>query len=817
MSDFRYAVRQLARSPGFTLVAALTLAVGIGANTALFSLGNAILAKPLREIGQPDRLVWISPVSRSGQPTQMSYPTFRAFRDQAGEPFTGMAAVATTNFSIAADAEPIRVNGAYVSASYFTVLQTRLVRGRGFAADEDASPGGNPVVVIGERLWRERFGGREDIVGTKVTVNGMAFAVIGVAPAQFNGHYHSERLDAWVPLSMVGATDADRSRLLTAPNARWLSAVGRTRDGVTIDQATPLVAAVARRLVLSDSLNYREMASARLFSAKTGMRPNDMQDVAPVATLAGAVTLLVLLIACANVSNLLLARAAGRRREIGVRLSLGASRGRVIRQLLAESVMLGGAGSALGFLIAMWGTAIMASIFPSPIDIRPDLRVLGFTVLAALLTGLGFGVIPALHATRADLAAVLKDAVVGFDRRRSRLQNGFVVAQMSLSLVLLAMAGMFLGALYKASRMDVQFDASDRVLAASFDLSLQGYDSATARSFLDRVREEVAAIPGARSTSMSTLPPMGNGRTSVELFATDRPAPFGTPSQPGGHGAYLTVVDPGYFTTVGIPLIMGRDFAAGDAVGAPRVAIVSQSYAKLVWADSNPVGRRITVNTYRGEPITIVGVAREAFTIGIQRQLEEPMPMLYLPVRQGPALRAMTILVRADHDARPLAAPLRNALARLDPELPLVRVQTLAAYRYQQSEESRLGSTLLAIFGGLALLLASVGIYAVMAFSVAQRRREIGVRVALGAGRRQVVSVFVRQGLKLTAIGILIGLVLSAGATSALASSFLGLSLLDALPVVGVALLLAGAALAAVWIPSRRAAGIDPMVALRSD
>jgi predicted permease len=817
MSDLRYAVRQLTRSPGFTLVVVLTLAIGIGANTALFSLGSAILAKPLREVGRPDRLTWIAPVSRSGQVQQMSHPAYVAYRDAAGAVFSGVAAIASGNFSIAGDAGPMRVNGAYVTANYFTVLQTHLLRGRSFAPDEDASPGGNPVAVIGERLWRERFNAREDMVGAAVSINGRFFSVVGIAPAAFNGHFHSERLDIWAPLSMVGATVSDRSRLLGAPGSRWLTAVGRLADGKTVAEATAPMAAVAARLRSSDSIAYREVATARLFPASTGMRPNDMQDVAPVATLAAAVTLLVLLIACANVSNLLLSRAASRRREIGVRLSLGASRGRVIRQLLAEAVMLAAAGAAVGFVIALWATSILASIIPAPLDVRPDWRVLMFTAAAAVVTGIGFGVVPALHATRADLAAVLKDAVVGVDRRRSRLQNGFVVAQLSLSLVLLTMAGMFLGSLYKASHMDVHFDASDRVIAASFDMTLQGYDSASARDFLSRTRAAVVTLPGVRTASMADRPPMGNGRVSVEVFAVGRPAPFGTASVPRGHGAYYSAIDPGFFATVGIPLVRGREFNVSDVAGAARVAIVSEIYARMIWADTNPVGRQITIDAYRGDPITVVGVAREAFTVGIQRQLEEPMPMVYRPLRQGPALRAVTVLLRADRDARPLAGPLYATFARLDPNLPLTRVQTLAAYRRDQSDESRLGSTLLAIFGGLALLLATVGIYAVMAFSVAQRRREIGVRVALGAAGSQIVRLFVGQALRLASIGILIGLAMSAAAAQLLATSFLGLSLADAIPVAAVSLVLGISALGASWLPARRASRVDPMLALRSD
>jgi predicted permease len=816
MSDFRYALRQLTRSPGFTIVAALTLAIGIGANTALFSLANAILARPLAEVRDADRLVWVSPVTRSGQPMQMSYPAFLAYRDQAGPAFTGMAATANGNFAVATDGGPVRANGAYVSASYFSVLGTRMLRGRGFAVEEDRSPGGNPVAIIGERMWRERFAAAEDIVGRSVMINGRAFSIVGVTPAAFNGHVHSERLDLWLPVSMAGANTADRTRLLTG-NAAWLTSVGRLGNGVSFDAASAAVAAAAARLHRSDSTATRDVATAKLFPASTGMRPNDMQDVGPIASLAGAVTLLVLLIACANVSNLLLARAAGRRREIGVRLSIGASRARVVRQLLSESLLLSLLGASAGFLIAMWATAIMASIFPAPLNVTPDARVLGFTILAAAATSIAFGVVPALHATRADLAAILREAVTGFDRRRSRLQGGFVIAQLSLSLVLLAMAGMFLGSLYKASRLDVHFDSSERVLAASMDLSLNGYDSVSGPAFVRRARAAAAAIPGARSVTLTDVPPMGRRSIGVELFAAGKPAPFGTASRPHGHDAYYATVDVDYFRTVGIRLTSGREFNANDVPGSTQVAIISERYAHMIWSDTNPVGRRIRIDSPDAQALTIVGVAGDALTMGISEQRAEPLPMVYRPLRQRPGKVDLTILVRADADARPLAAPLRAALQRIDANVPLTFVQTLADYRRSASDESRLGSTLLAIFGGLALLLATVGIYAVMAFSVSQRRREIGVRVALGAAGAQIVRLFVRQGLRLAAAGIAIGLVLAGAAGQLLSSMFFGVSIVDAVPVVAVALVLAAAALVASWIPARRAARIDPMAALRAD
>jgi predicted permease len=814
ISDLRYALRQTGRAPAFTAVAALTLAIGIGANTALFSLGNAILARPLPEITNTSGLVWLTPTTLLGNRALMlSHADFMDYRDST-QVFAGAAAMGDAQFSIASDGEPVRVRGQWVSGAYFDVLGVRMAVGRGFLPDEDRVGEAKPVVVISSRLWQERFAGDPAVIGRRVTVNGKPFTVVGVAPERFNGADHAERRDLWAPISMVGATLRDQQQLLTDRGTWWLRAVARLRPGIGVERANGAVATMAARIARIDSAGHGDM-SARVFPVQSGMTPNDMNDVYPVAALAGAVTLLVLLIACANVSNLLLGRAVARRREIAVRLSIGASRWRIIRQLLTESVLLAALGTALGFLLALWATDIMATIIPAPIDVSPDRRVLAFTMAAALLTGLGFGVLPAFHATRADVTAALKDATVGFDRRRSRLQSGFVMAQVSLSLVLLVTAGMFLSALYKANRIDVHFDASNRVLAASFDLGLQSYTPERADAFIAQVHQRAAALPGVEAVTFTNQVPMSERIIGAEVTLDGERA--GGPRRFGeaeGMEVFHSTIRPDYFRTIGIPFAYGRDFRMDDASGSPGVAIVSEDFARRAWPDESPLGKRVSLSGAGGPFLTVVGVARDALTMGVS---ERKRPIVYTAQRQNPRALDLTVLVRSRGDAAPLAASLRSIVRAIDPSLPVYGVQTLAQYRSDRGAESRLGSTLLAIFGGLALLLATIGVYAVMAFTVGQRTREIGVRVALGAVRQHIVALFVTEGLRLTGYGLLIGLVLSAAVAKVLASLFLGVALTDAVSFVAAALVLVAAALAASWIPAQRAARVDPMVALRNE
>lgn len=814
LHDLRYAIRQLTRAPGFTIVAAITLATGIGANTALFSLAYAVLGRPLPEIGHPEGLVWIAPSDVRGGPRalMLSYPDFLDFRDSSNV-FSSASALGQADFAISSGGEPARVRGALVSADYFRMLEVRLPLGRGFTRDDDRPDATQPVVVISDRLWRERFNASPEVLGTTLTVDGRALTIVGVTPPRFNGAEHSERRDVWIPLSYAGTILPGFEHFLTSRGTWWLSAMGRLAPGVSQARASAAMATIAGRLAQLDSAEHGHL-TARVLPARGGLGPNDGNDIAPVALLAGTVTLLVLLIACANVSNLLLGRAVARRREIAVRLSLGAARARLVRQLLTESALLAALGSALGLLIAAWATDLLASMIPAPIDVTPDLRVLGFTLVIAALTGVAFGIVPALNATRHDVASALKDAVIGADRSRARLQRGFVVAQISLSLVLLITAGMFLGGLYKASRVDMRFDATDNVLAASFDVGMQGYTAERATAFLDQLETRVRALPGVEAVSFTNQVPLGERHIGTEITIqgdADATKRFGESS---GFEVYESTIRPDYFRTIGIPLARGRDFTTEDRVGSEPVAIVSEDFARAAWPNGDALGKRISTDGARGPYMTVVGVAREALTMGLG---ERPRPIVYRAQRQRPGITDLTLLVRRNGIAADLGAPVRDILRDLDRDLPVYDVQSLAQYRYDRGAESRMGSALLTIFGSLALLLATVGVYAVMAFTVSQRTREIGVRVALGAAHRQIVRLFIGEGVRLAAIGVVIGIGLAAVVAKLLASVFLGLSMSDAIAFAAGAAVLGLAAMVASWLPARRAARIDPMVALRAD
>ncbi len=813
LHDAKYAARQLVRSPGFAIVASLTLAVGIGANTALFSLATAILTRPLPEIVSPEGLVWITPIdSRGGHPLMLSYPDFLDYRDST-QAFSQASAIAHADFAISTGGDPARVRGTLVSADYFRMLGVRFALGRGFLPEEDVVGAANSATVVSYRLWRERFGGDPNVIGRRMSIDGQPFTVVGVAPERFNGTEHSEHRDVWVPISLAGTRLPGFPSYLKSRDTWWLTSVGRLASGVSIERANAALSTVAARIAKRDSVEHA-FVTARAFPMRGGLGPTDGNDVAPVATLAFAVTVLVLLIACANVSNLLLGRAVRRRREIAVRLSIGAARRRVIRQLLTESVLLALCGTLTGFVLASWATDAVASIIPAPIDVSPNASVLWFTIGIAFVTGVGFGVVPALSATRADITSVLKEAAIGFDRSRAKLQRGFVVAQVALSLVLLVTAGMFLGALYKSTRTDVHFDASDRVLAASFSLELNGFTPRRGALFLDELHARVASLPGVESATFTNQVPMGERHIGADVQIQGDAAATRHFRESSGLEVYESTIRPDYFRTVGIPLARGRDFTANDRIGTESVALVSEDFAKVAWPNEDAIGKRVSTTGEKGPFMTIVGVAREAQTYGPS---ERRRPIIYLAQAQHPNVLDMTLLVRRPGGAVQLAPVLRRVIGEMDHNLPVYDVQTLSQYRHDRGAESRLGSTLLAIFGGLALVLATIGVYAVMAFSVNERTREIGVRVALGAARAQIVAMFLREGWRLAVAGVVIGIALSAGVAKLLASIFLGLRISDAIIFASGSCLLSCAVLAACWIPARRAAGVDPMIALRSE
>ena len=815
MNDLKYAVRQLARAPGFAAVIVLTLALGIGANTALFTLTSALMLRPLPGIANSQRLVWMSATrGPGGRPTSMSYPDYDELRGAAESLLAGASAVADVQLSIARQGEPERVRGQVVSGGYFALLGVPMALGRGFTAGEDSSALERPVVVISHSLWERRFTADSTAIGKTLVVNGRPCTVLGVAAKGFNGADLEVRRDVWLPISAAAIAMPSSPGILRERTASWMTSIARLAPGVSGQELDARLRTTARQIVAADSVGHGDF-SVRSFSARSGLPPGAMTQIMPLAVIATLTTALVLLIACANVSNLLLARASARRREIAIRLSLGASRRRIVRQLLSESVLVSLIATAAGLLVAWWGADLLANTtIPLSVDLSIDRSVLGFCIVAALVTALVFGLAPALDATRPNVTGALKDAMPGGDVRRSRLQAGFVIAQVSLSFVLLITAGVFLRSLERAASADVGFDARRQVLLLTFDLTRQGYDVPKSAAFVNALHDAAAALPGVESVSLTDQVPLSERHVTAQLLA-ERDAAKSDPTRVDrGPRAFQTTVMPAYFRTLGLPLVAGRDFARTDDKGSELVAIVSEDLAQTLWPHESPIGKRLSLNGRVGPFHTVIGVAKHSFMTDVG---EGQSRTVYLAHLQQPGFSEISLLVRSHGDAAALASSVREIVRRLDRDLPIYSVQTMEQYRDDSLQKYRLSSTLLGLFGALALLLASLGVYGVMAFAVTQRTREIGVRVALGAMRHQVIGLFIGRGMRLASIGLAIGVLLSIGVTRLLASLLVVYSATDLVPFIGVLSLLGTVILLASWLPARRAARVDAMEALRHE
>ncbi|MDQ6888585.1 MAG: ABC transporter permease [Gemmatimonadota bacterium] len=809
--DVRYAIRSLRKSASFTVIAILTLALGIGGNSALFALLDATMLRPLPRITAPERLVWLAGLRRDvGRTTLLSYAELRDLRDLRSS-FSGIAAYEPLPFNLGGGT-PERIAGQMVSGDYFAVLGVTPALGRSFLPEEDAVPGRNPVAVLSDDLWRRRFAADPSAIGTTVVLNGHVFTIIGVAPPRFIGPELDDRVpDVWLPIMMFQQAAPNEPDLLESRAARELRVIARLAPGVDRARADGAVSALASRLAAAYPGDYQTLGLS-VSGLTGGVHPHNVGEVLPLAILGFGVTGIVLLIACANVANLLLGRAAGRRREIGIRLALGASRARLLRQLMTESMVLTLAAAVVGLGASVWTSdAALARIgLPIPLDLSPDWRVLAVTIAVAIATGVLFGLVPALDATRPELVPTLKDGGVGTPggARGSRLQAVFVVTQVALSIVLLASAALLLRSLSKANKVDPGFEPR-RVLAISFDLGTQGYSPERRQLFYSTLLARTLAIPGARAASLTSLVPMGGTMWGNEVYLegdTER-----------GRRPTVTFdnVRPGYFATIGTPLVTGRDLTLRDRKGAPGVVVVNEEMARRSWPGESPLGKRISMEGPAGPFMTVVGVARD----GKYDELgERPRPYLYLPEMQQSGYRSqMTLLVRSDGDPAALAAPVSRLVRSLDPTLPVYAVQTLGQVLRERQQQKKAGSELMSAFGLLALGLASLGVYGVMAHSVARRTREIGVRMALGARERDVLRLFVGGGLRLTAIGTAIGLLLAIAAARALRSTLVGLSAVDGVTFAGVALVIAAAGLLATWLPARRATRVDPVITLRAE
>jgi len=823
LQDLRYGARMLMKNPGFTLIAVVTLALGIGANTAIFSLVNVVFLRQL-PVTEPRQLIFGFSGTRNSPWQAISYPNYLEYRDH-NRVFTGLAAYGEINVSLSSDERPDLVRGVIVTGNYFDVLGVRAVLGRTISPAEDRTPNAHPVAVISHRLWQRRFGGTAGVIGQQLLVNGHSFTVIGVAPAGFEGAELLETSDLYVPMMMQAVVRPPRGGfsgemnpdLLGRRGGGWLRMLGRLKPGVSFEQAQASLAIIDRQLAQTWPDTNRDNL-VTLFPVSK-IDPRAYRPLSSAAALLLAVTGIVLLIACANVANLLLARASARRKEIAVRLALGAGRLRLVRQLLTESVLLALVGGLGGLLLAVWAVELLKAtpppvgIFSFNLDFSLDGRVLGFTAALSLLTGIVFGLAPAWQAARPDILPVLKDEAYATAQggRRFNLRSALVVAQVALSLVLLLCAGLFLRSLQRMQSVDPGFDA-ERLLTASLDINLLRYTTAQGREFYRQIIERVESLPGVERASLARVVPISGGGRQTNFILDGQPeAPDGG-RNPGNQLTSATnVVGLKYFETMGIALLQGRDFSTQNADGAPGVVVINEAFARHYFNGENPVGKRMRVGIPSPAWREIVGVVRDS---KYRTLSEDPTPFIYQPLAQNHET-GMALLVRTAGDPSSVAAGVRSAAHSLEKNLPLNDLQPLGSLLSSALYPARMGAALLLVLGSLALALAAVGLYGVMAYTVAQRTREIGVRMALGAQTRDVLRLVFKEAMTLVAVGMAIGWLGAAALARLLAGFLFGISALDAVTFAAIPVVLALVALLASYLPARRAARIDPLLALR--
>ncbi len=804
--DLRHAARGLRSSPGLVALAALALALGIGANVTVFAWARAILLEPFPGVREQGRLVKVLQTDPGQEFVSFSYPDYRDLRDRATK-VSGLLALRQAAATLGGDGRSERAWVQVVSGNYFEVLGVSAALGRTLTPADDRVPEGHPVVVLGHGLWQRRFGGDPSVVGRTVLLNTRPYTVLGVTPARFRGTGTGLAFDAWVPMMQQTHFEPGSSRLEERGN-RWLDVYARLASGASLaaaqadlDTLSAAIAAEHQR----DGLK-RGVAVYPLWRAPR----SGAAILGPIVFVLGGISCLVLLLACANLASLLLARGLARRREIAIRLSLGARRGDVARQLLAESLLLALAGGAAGVLVASFGVGLLEAWapptpFPISIGARVDGAALAVAVLVSLLTAVVFGLVPALRAARPDTASALRDEGPSVAGGRTRLRSGLVMAQVALSVVLLVAAGLFMRALQRVQQADLGFEP-EGVFVAQMELFTSGYDQPRGLAFWRELLRQAEALPGATSASLVRRVPLGFGGSSSSAIEVEG---YAAPKD-GETWSYINNVGPGYFALMRMPIVRGRDVSPDDGEAAPPVAVVNETMAARYWAGREAVGGRFRLGA---RTITVVGVAKDA----VYRDLgEKPAPWLFLPLYQG-YRPDMTLLVRSTGDPSALSGPARALVRQLDPNVAPFTVTTLETFIGASDFRQRTSSQLLGLFGALGLALASIGLYGVLSFQVARRTREIGIRMALGGSRRDVLALVLRQGTALAGAGLAIGVVASALLARLLRGLLLGLDPLDPAAFLGVGLVLLAASFVACGVPARRATRIDPMLALRRD
>jgi predicted permease len=804
IQDFRFGLRMLARAPGFTVVVAITLALGIGANSTIFSWISSTLLDPIPGVADTSRLISVMKGERSEHPTPpFSYPDYVDLRART-QSFSGLLAYHDDFVSLTGTARPERIYGAFVSADYFDVLGVRPTLGRGFQRGEEDNAGGTPAAVISYSLWQTHFGADPGIIGKPIQINRHLGTIVGVAPRDFQGCKTGLRTDLWFPL--VYGLDDFRDR-----GALWLQVLGRLKPGMTRGQAEKELDLQMQRIVAQFPDSHRgpnQITLDPLWRSPFGANVY-MYKSLPILLALAAV---LLLLACANVANLLLVRSVARRREVALRLSMGANRWRLVRQLLVESLLLAVLGGAGALLLTRWTAGTLAAFFPPtanlPLSINghADHRVLAVTILISILSAMVFGILPALRASSLAPITVLKEEAGSMSGgiHKSRLSRALVVAQLSLSLLLLICAGLFIRSLQNAQRSDPGFDPN-HILLASYELGPAGYSDAQGSTFNRELLAKLSVLPGVESVTLADCAPLSFSIHSDDIF------PAGYVPQPGeSMEISRCVVGPNYFRTLRTPIIAGRDFIEQDNDKSQIVAIVNEAFANRFWPGKDPIGKRIRNDQ---QWFTIVGVVRNA---KYRRLVYAPEPVYFTALYQS-YRDLVTIHARVSGDPTSYAGEVEGTVHELNADLPVFGVTTLKTSMQLGSIFERIAGTFAGAFGLLAVVLAAVGIYGVIAYTTRQRTREIAIRMALGARRAAVLQLVLSQGLWLTVAGLGIGIVVSLALTRYLKSELYGVSATDVWTYAAVSLLLCLVSLVACFIPARRATRVSPTEALRHE
>lgn len=806
MRDLQYAMRVLRKHPGFTAVAVVSLALGIGANTAVFSVINAIVFRPL-PVSQPEQLVHVN-AGRDGNAPVMSYPDYRDYRDR-NTVLSGLIAqrIAPMSFSVQGGANA-RVWGYLATGNYFQTLGVNAIIGRVFTPDDDRTPGGHPVAVLSYASWKQRFGGDPQVAGRTVKINGLDFTILGVTPPGFSGTELLYVPEIWVPMMMEPQIEPGNPWLERRQTSNT-AVVGRLKPGVTRAQAESALNAIARDLSQQylgapDAKRIR-LSAPGLFGAML-RRP-----MLAFSTVLFALAGLVLLIACANLASLLLARAADRRKEISIRLSLGAGRWQLIQQLLAESFVLAAMGGIAGCVLGIWIVDAVSNWRP-PVDfplnthVQIDARVFVFTAALSILASILFGVVPALHATRADLVSGIKNAAQG-GVRRFELRDIFVTAQIGLSVLLLTGSVLAVQSLREALKMNLGFNPQGAV-SVSFDLALQGYSEERGRQFQQRVLERIAALPGVQSAGLSDSLPLSLNQSTTSIFVEGKPEPKASdvPSAMYYH------VSPGYFRTMQTRFVAGRDLESSDREGSELVAIVNEAFVSRILQTADGIGQRVRIGR-NAQPTKIIGVVEDGKYLSLG---DDQQSVIFFPLAQryNPMT---TAIIRCNLPALETVQMLRSAIAELDPYMPVFQAGPVSDELNIPLAPARIGAAALGAFGALAIVLAATGVYGVMAYAVARRTREIGIRIAVGATSGSILRIVLIRGGLLLITGIILGSIGALALGNLLSAILYGVSPRNPLGITIAASMMTAITAVACWVPARRAARIDPVVALREE